>query len=241
MIVPVFNDKKLYDVTQIEHVNDLNPDDDFTGKLLNSILSKIYVNAGMSSEMDSVDFAKQLSMRNLEYRNNIIEAQNNYEPFIKMQLRTLVNFSGLSCYNSQSESYSKEKDIKQDGDTVAIDIARINPQLQIPTMLSMTNIVEMLDSAKNVANGIAEVMNLQDGSEVETARNVVFKKKIIQKYANIVEWDDVEEMLTEATREAPKIVNEHKKLAKIDESLQNGDDTGDSAGGMGGSDMGGGF
>lgn len=239
MIIPVFNDKKLYDVSQIEHVNDLNPDDDFTGKLLNSILSKIYVNAGMSSEMDSVDFAKQLSMRNLEYRNNIIEAQNNYEPFIQMQLRTLVNFSGLSCYNSKSENYQADKD-KQENDTIAIDISRINPKLQIPTMLSMTNIVEMIDSAKNVANGIAEVMNLQDGSEVETARNTIFRKKIIQKYANIVEWDDVEAMLDEATREAPKVVNEHKKLAKIDEALQNPEDDGSGAGSNGG-DMGGGF
>ena len=236
MIIPVFNDKKLYDVSQIEHVNDLNPDDDFTGKLLNSILSKIYVNAGMSSEMDSVDFAKQLSMRNLEYRNNIIEAQNNYEPFIKMQLRLLVNYSNLDCYNSKSENYDKDN-ISTENKSAAIDISRINPKLQIPTMLSMTNIVEMLDSAKNVANGIAEVMNLQDGSEIETARNNIFKKKIIEKYANIVEWSEIENMLTEASREAPKVVNEHKKLAKIDEAIQNPDEDDTSSTDTGSSDL----
>ena len=233
LIIPVFNDKKLYDVTQIEHTNDLNPDDEFTRGLLQSILSKIYINAGMMSEMDGVDFAKQLSMRNLEYRNNIIEAQNNYAPFITKAFRILINYSTLSSYNSKSESFDREQHDKDSKDelTASIDISRVNVELSVPTMLSMANIVEVLDSAKNVANSLAEVMNLQDGSEVETMRNTLFKRKIIQKYANIVEWTDIEAMLEEATKEAPSEVSKKSKIATIDSSLQgNGSDGGGDTG-----------
>jgi len=221
LIIPVVNGNKLYDVTQIERLNDISPDDDFTGKMLQSILSKIYVNAGMMSEMDSVDFAKQLSMRNLEYRNNIIDTQHNYEKFYTKSLKILTRYSQLESYNSKSEAFNKSDEIVSK--VSSIDISRIHVELSIPTMLSMTNITEMLDSAKNVANSIAEVYNLQDGSEIETARNTLFKRKIIEKYANIVEWSEIEEILESATKEAGNIVNNNKKIAKIDEQLQNDD------------------
>ena len=240
LIIPVFNDKKLYDVQQIERQNDISPDDDFTGKLLSSILSKIYVNAGMASEMDSVDFAKQLSMRNLEYRNNIIDAQHNYEPFITKAIKILTYYSNLMTKNSKAEA----KDNKSDLDNkFSIDVSKIKVELSIPTMLSMSNITEVVDAAKQVANSITEVYNLQDGNNMETMRNALFKKRIIQKYANIVEWETIEQLLDDATREAAKEVSKMNKLSKIDENIQNldsesDDDTvyGEDAGG-GGDDM----
>lgn len=236
LIIPVFNDKKLYDVTQIERQNDISPDDDFTGKLLSSILSKIYVNAGMASEMDSVDFAKQLSMRNLEYRNNIIEAQHNYEPFITKAIRLLTYYSNLMTYNSKSEAKDENSDKENE---FAIDISKINVELSIPTMLSMSNITEVVDAAKQVANSISEVYNLQEGNNIETMRNTLFKKSIIKQYANIVEWNKIDQMLEDATREAPKEANKMTKLSKIDEALQNPDEGGDDSSGDMGS-MGGG-
>lgn len=234
LIIPVINGQKLYDVTQIEHMQNLDPDDNYTSSLLESILSKIFTNSGMSQELDSVDFAKQLSMRNLEYRNNIVEAQHNYEPFFTKAIRLLTHYSTLDTYNSDAEVLS-DKDFHENlTSNNKIDIARINVEFSIPTMISMTNIVDMIDTAKNVANGIAEVFNLSDGNETETARNNIFKRKIIEKYANIVEWSEIEMMIEEATKEAPTKVQESKKLAKIDETVVNtidNDDTGDGGGG----------
>lgn len=229
LIIPVFNDKKLYDVTQIERQNDISPDDDFTGKLLSSILSKIYVNAGMASEMDSVDFAKQLSMRNLEYRNNIIEAQHNYEPFITKAIKILTYYSNLMTYNSKADN--KDNKSKNENE-FSIDISKINVELSIPTMLSMSNITEVVDAAKQVANSISEVYNLQEGNNIETMRNTLFKKSIIKEYANVVEWNKIDQLLEDATREAPKEVNKMSKLSKIDENIQNPEEDDSSSMGM---------
>jgi hypothetical protein len=143
--------------------------------------------------------------------------------------------------NSKAEA----KDNKSDLDNkFSIDVSKIKVELSIPTMLSMSNITEVVDAAKQVANSITEVYNLQDGNNMETMRNALFKKRIIQKYANIVEWETIEQLLDDATREAAKEVSKMNKLSKIDENIQNldsesDDDTvyGEDTGG-GGDDMG---
>ena len=240
MIIPVFNDRKLYDVSQIETINNVSPDDDFTGKLLGSILSKIYINAGMQGSFDNIDFAHEFVYKNAEYRSNIIEAQTNYEDHIKKIIRTLVHYSQLNSYNSKTEVAIKGENEENKHKENDIDISRINPELSISTMMSMANILDVLDSAKNVANTFAEIFNLQDGSAVETARNVIFKRYIIEKYGNIVEWDEVEKMLEKASAEAPKKVTEDKKISKIDEKIQNGDNNEDGDMGSDSTDFGGG-
>ena len=243
MIIPVFNDRKLYDVSQIETINNVSPDDDFTSKLLGSILSKIYINAGMQGSFDNVDFAHEFVYKNAEYRSNILESQSNYEKHIKKIIRTLVHYSPLDSYNSKVEVAVK-KDDKNDEQGQGhqendIDISRINPELSISTMMSMATILEVLDSAKNVANTFAEIFNLQDGSQLETARNVIFKKMIIEKYGNVVEWSEVEKLLEKATAEAPNKVSKDLKLAKLDQKIQEDNNSNDDGGG-GGDDFGGG-
>ena len=235
MIIPVINGNKLYDVSQIESVNNVSPDDDFTNKLLDSILSKVYINPGMRGSMDSLDFAHEYVYKNIEYRNNIMDAQNNYEKFITRILKILTNYSTLSTYNSKAETY--DVDAKKERNSGDIDISRISVKLAISTMMSMTTVSEALDSAKNLASSIVEVYNLQDGSSVETARNTLFKRKIIEKYVNNVEWTDIEDILNKATEEAPNEVFKTQKLAKLDQKLQE-DDLNDNsksdAGGIGG-------
>ena len=222
MIIPVFNDKKLYDVTQIENINNVSPDDDFTGKLLQSILGKIYINSGMQGSFDSPQFAHEFAYQNIEYRSNIIEEQANYEKHFTKIIKILANYSALTTYNSKAEIADvNDKEKHNNGD---IDISKIKVELNISTMMSMSNVTEVLDQAKNVANSIAEMLNLADGSAVETARNTIFKRKLIEKYANIIEWAEIEKMLAEAEIKAPQLVNHQKKLAKIDAKLQEEDE-----------------
>lgn len=240
MIIPVFNDKKLYDVTQIENINNVSPDDDFTGKLLQSILGKIYINSGMQGSFDSPQFAHEFAYQNIEYRSNIIEEQANYEKHFTKIIKILANYSALDTFNSKAEI--ADADDKKKHDNGDIDISKIKVELNISTMMSMSNITDVLDQAKNVANSIAEMLNLADGSAVETARNTIFKRKIIEKYANIIEWAEIEKILTEAEIKAPQLVNHQKKFAKIDAKLQEEDEDENSGtddfGGGGGDDLG---
>jgi len=238
MIIPVFNDKKLYDVTQIENINNVSPDDDFTGKLLQSILGKIYINSGMQGSFDSPQFAHEFAYQNIEYRSNIIEEQANYEKHYTKIIRTLADHSALDTYNSKAETV--DPDEKKEHSNGDIDLSKIKVELNISTMMSMSNISEVIDQAKNVANSFVEIYNLESGSPTATAVATLFKRKIIEKYANIVEWTELEKMLKEAEVQAPQFVNNQKKLAKIDAKLQSEDGDDDSGSDFGGGDMGGG-
>lgn len=249
MIIPVIKDKKLYDVTQMERTNNLDPDDSYTEKLLQGILSAIYINSGSMSEMDSVDFAKQLSMRNLEYRNNIVDAQNNYFPnFITKAVRILVSNSGLETYNSKSEIYNGKS--SKTTELNKIDISKINVRPSPPTYLSMTNVTEVVNSAKDVASALAEALDLQGGNETENKVLSNFKLNIIKKYTQIVDWDEIEEVLKQSRNQSAASVVEKVKSNAIDEKLNTPIDeindtnpskiSGNDSMGGGGMDMGGG-
>lgn len=201
----------------------------------------------MQGSFDSPQFAHEFAYQNIEYRSNIIEEQANYEKHFTKIIKILANYSALDTFNSKAEI--ADADDKKKHDNGDIDISKIKVELNISTMMSMSNITEVLDQAKNVANSIAEMLNLADGSAVETARNTIFKRKLIEKYANIIEWAEIEKLLAEAEIKAPQLVNHQKKLAKIDAKLQEEDEdenggTDDFGGGGGddlGSDLGGPF
>ena len=129
MIIPVINDKKLYDVTQIENINNVSPDDEFTGKLLQSILGKIYINSGMQGSFDSPQFAHEMLYQNIEYRSNILEEQSNYQKHITKILRILADHSNIDTYNSKTEI--PDEDDKKEHHNGDIDISKINVKLNV--------------------------------------------------------------------------------------------------------------
>ena len=82
--------------------------------------------------------------------------------------------------------------------------------------------------------------------QVNMAKAKLFQKKIIQKYANNVEWSDLEKLMAEAEAEAPAEVARQNRFAKLDElamNQQGGEDPNGAAGGdmsgMDGMNMGG--
>ena len=251
LIIPVVRDKKLYDVTQIERMNNLDPDDEYTDKLEKAILNRIYINTGTASEFDQADFARQITSKNIEYRNNIIKIQPRYERYAQKMLRLLTKYSKLPTYNSREDELKSQLDkLNKDGvytgqdyktlimqqysreasntfvfngqkNLNAIDLICIDPKFSAPTYLSMTNIIDTVDTAKNVANSLAEVYDLIGGNAVEDAIASIFKREIIKKQANILQWDDVEQLVEKAKREAEELVKEKIERQKIDEYLNN--------------------
>ena len=221
LIIPVIKGNKLYDVTQMERYNNLDPDDSYTDKLLQSVLDGIYINSGSLSEMDSVDFAKQLFTRQMEYRNNIIEAQNNYYPnFITKQVRLLTKYSNYSTYDSREERL-KNKSVDENKIKNDIDLAKISVKPSIPTYLSMSNIIEHISSASDVASKLTEVYSMEGGNETDTKALNKFKEEIIKKYVTIVDWDELDNLLRACKDEGPKGVLEQLKINSIDEKINN--------------------
>jgi hypothetical protein len=243
LIIPVIKGNKLYDVTQLERMNDLSPDDEFTNQRLQSILSKIFYNNGMFSELDNVDFAKQLYTKNLEYSNCIKEGQFNYNPFVTKILRILTLHSSLPTYNSiiedikqnikkNDEKYTTNTDgnqsellqsnIKDDIDNEdKIDIACIEVILSMPAYLQMLNITDTIDTAKNMANALAEAYGINGGNGVDDATMSIFKLKLIKKFTTNIDWPTVDKIMEEARAESKAVASEQVKINTIDEHIQN--------------------
>jgi hypothetical protein len=241
LIIPVIKGNKLYDVTQIEHMNDLSPDDEFTNQRLQSILSKIYYNNGMFSELDNVDFAKQLFTRNLEYSACIKDGQFNYNPYGTKIIRILTTYSSLPTYNSMIEDLKQtinknkatnlssgiqqdilEDNIKEDIDNEnSIDIACIELELNMPSYLQMLTITDTIDTAKTMANSIAEAYGQSGGNAIDEATTDLFKLKLIKKFTTNIDWVTVDEYRREAIAEAKSIAADKVKTATIDEHIQN--------------------
>jgi hypothetical protein len=238
LIIPVFNNNKLYDVTQIEHVNDLSPDDEFTNQRLQAILSKVYYNNGLFSELDNVDFAKQLYTRNLEYSSCIKEGQFNYNPFGTKMLRILTRYSNLPTYNSIindiKQNIEKNKhhendqtDLLEDSieddihNEEKIDIACIELKLSMPSYLQMLTITDTINTAKEMANAVVESYGNSGGNALDEATNNVFKAKLIKRFTTNVDWPTIEEDREQAIAESKSIAAEQVKTNTIDEHIQN--------------------
>jgi hypothetical protein len=241
LIIPVIKDRKLYDVTQLEHMNDLSPDDEFTNQRLQSILSRICYNNGMFSELDNVDFAKQLFTRNLEYSSCIKEGQTNYNPFGTKILRLLTTYSSLPTYNSIIEDIKQtlnknkntnqfndaqqdilEDNIKDDIDNEnSVDIACIELELNLPSYLQMLTITDTIDTAKTMATSIAEAYGQSGGNSIDEATNDLFKLKLIKRFTTNIDWVSVDEDRRDAIAESKSIAADKVKTATIDEHIQN--------------------
>jgi hypothetical protein len=240
LIIPVIKGQKVYDVSQMEHMNDLNPDDEFTDKELQRVLDKIGYNNGMFSELDNVDFAKQLYTRNIEYGSRIIDGQSNYNPFGTKMLRILVDHSLLPTYNSIADDIKQitksgndtdqlHNDIKEEMDNdEKIDLACIELMLAMPSYLQMISITDTIDTAKTMANSIAEVYGASGGNAIDDATNDLFKLSLMKKFTNNIDWDVIDKMREQAISDSKKIAADKVKTNTIDQSIQNPQDAASS-------------
>jgi predicted DNA binding CopG/RHH family protein len=243
LIIPVVKGNKLYDVTQIERMNDLTPDDDFTNQRLQSILSKIYYNNGTFSELDNnIDFAKQLFTRNLEYSSCIKEGQFNYNSYGTKILRILTSYSNLPTYNSIVDDIKQQtgknklpnqQNIVSQPDTLinsvkddidhenGIDIACIELQLNMPSYLQMLTVTDTIDTAKAMANALAEAHGAPGGNQIDEATLDIFKLKLIKKFTTNIDWITVDNFMEQAQAEAKAKAALRVKTNTIDEHIQN--------------------
>ena len=152
-------------------------------------------------------------------------------------------------YNTDVSDEIREKRIKKN----AIDLAKIDVKPSVPTYLSMTNIIENLNQAKDVAQNFAEVFDLQGGNETENKALAEFKKQIIQRFVQIVDWDELNLMLKACRENAKDVVVKNQKDQVVDgkitqpmdedndlnQSEISGEIGSSSDGGFGGGDSGG--
>ena len=227
VIIPVIKDQKLYDVTPLERTNNLDPDDEFTERLLNSVLSKIGAPPSIVSIIEDADFARTIMNRNMEYRNTIIEEQSKFEVYAKKIITLLVKYSSLPKYiyeytSKEQEVDDKNQNRKDDEFDIRIKLENIDPHFSPPNYITMTTVTDTLTAASTTIDEIVkayDIDSLTGGVGEQVAKT--FKKEMYKELVNNVDWDIVENILNQAITSAPTQYAQSKRFEKITDGIDN--------------------
>jgi predicted DNA-binding protein YlxM (UPF0122 family) len=246
LVIPAFKGEQLYEVSQIERMNNLDPDDTFTDKLLTSVLSKLGVSPALLSAIDDADFAKTVMTRNLEYRNEIIERQPRFERYAKQLITLLTKYSSLPKVDQHISKGKEEKDAKNqnrkdDEFDLRINLLNIEPKFSAPTYLTLTTISDYIENANTTIDAILKAYNM-DSPEPGLAemRAKLTKRKLFKEFVDNVDWNVIDTIIESVEEEAMVAFAREKKLPKITDNIENGPSEGGGGESSGGGEFGGG-
>lgn len=253
--IPVVDGEQLYDVQSMERTNDLNPDDDFTQKLLDSVLLKIGTPPSFTNSLSESEYSKSLTMQNLDYRASIMDRQSIYERDVEKLIRLIGTYSEISIANEDSSDKKKTKDGKRNRvDLIKFDPENVKVRFTVPTFLSVGNINEQLSNAQTLIDQFTTILVGDKSDSISQAQIKLFKIELYKRFANSVDWNDITKVLEDVKRGRITEILQNKADANTSELIdgqgadteQYGSGGGDESGGdsfggdEGGGDMGGG-
>lgn len=199
--IPVVDGEQLYDLQSMERTNDLDPDDDYTEKLLNSVLLKIGTPPSFTNSLNESEYSKSLSMQNLDYRASIMDRQSIYERDVDKLIRLIGMYSNISITNEDSSNRKKSKDEKRN----RIDLVKFEPEhvdviFTVPTFLSVGNINEQLSNAQTLIDQFVTILVGEKSDSLTQAQVKLFKIELYKKFANSVDWNDINKVFESVKR-----------------------------------------
>jgi len=257
LIIPNINGEKLYEVTQIERVNNVDIDDDFTERTLKSIIMKIGVPPTTLDMMSQDEYVASQTQHRIDYRNLIVDRMVNYSKFITKAIKLLVHYSDVTIptlklvnTGSADVQQSAGKGVKSE---IEIDITKIEFKFPAPKNLTVTKITEELGNISTLAEDIVKMYYGDfsgDSKEWETLVGLT-KRLLVKELSTSTDWATIDEVIERARLETPKWFNilktYNKELVEDEESGEEGGDDyggggdtgGDTGGDAGGGDFGG--
>ena len=245
MKIPVVDGEQLFDVQQIERVNDLSPDDDFTEKLLRSILLTIGVQSSMLNSLDDNEYSRSIVVQNLEYRANILDSQTVFESDTTKLIRILAKYASIELPSTTQSSKNVGGETNENKKE-KINLDDINVRFTVPTFLSVASINDQISSAQTLVDSIVAIM-VGDASDdnFSNLKIKLLKRELYKLFANTVDWKEMNDTLTSiegnVINEALKMAKETKIIKKMkdDEDYDPATDAANNGGGGGGGGGGG--
>jgi len=254
LLIPVVDGEKLFDVTHVEHSNNLDIDDDFTQKILKSIIMKIGVPPTTLDLMSQDEYVASQLQHRLDYRNVIVEKSVNYSKFVTKAIKLLVHYSDISCPAIKADIERGVSTTKNDKDELAIDIDNIDFKFSIPKHLTVSKISEELESISNLVDFLIKMYYGDATHEGKMWEAMVQNTRLLlmKELSSSTDWQRIEEVLDNAQRGATvyyaqmskydiDVVNDEESDApNQDDGSGGGDSTlaGDEGGGSDGGDYG---
>jgi len=210
MIVPVIDGEKLYDISSMEPVNDVEVDDEFTDKLLKSIIMKIGLPPTLMDMMSQDEYVASLTQHRIDYRNLILERGVRYGGFVTKLLRLIVNYSDI---NLQKEG------MIQDGVTVVqqsaevVDLDKIEFKFAPPRSITINKLKDEIDQISPLVDELIKVRfgdQDPDGNEWPIIKNEV-RKELIKYFSSSTDWAEIDDIIDMAKVNGVKTFSEMAK------------------------------
>lgn len=253
IIIPVVDGEKLFDVTQVERANNVDIDDDFTDKMLKSVVMKIGVPPTSLDMLSQDEYVASQTQHRVDYRNLIVDRGVNYSKHVTKAIKLLVHYSDISIptlgVNGSDGAKDNIDDDKKKKTDIKIDITKIDFKFTPPKTLTVSKVSEELESISTLVDSIIKMYYGDDSRSGEEwpVLMLTTRKYLMKHLSSSTDWQNIDEVIDEAKRNAPKTFAELQKYDIAVIPTPNADtdaggggyDGGDDSGG-GGDDFGGG-
>lgn len=236
LIIPVVNGEKLFDVARVENANEVNIDDDFTGRNLKSVVMKIGVPPTSLDMMSQDEYVASQTQHRLDYRTLIIDRGVNYAKFITKAIKLIVHYSDISL-DGKDQNDKERKDEVND-----IDISKIEFKFALPKSLTVNKVTEELNNIITLVDALIGIYYGSDNKDSEEWQAIIrtTRKNLMKELSSSTDWSSIETIIENSLNYAKKEFLEESKLNKpsapIKDEGNGNNNTGDSSdtGDMGG-------
>ena len=154
---------------------DINMDNEMMDILESIIVESTGVPLALIQTAAEAEFAKAYATFNLKVMRSGLEYQIEYNPAIEEFIKKIL----------RSEKVNAEESVKE-------IIEQLSIYLQSPMNLLLTNALEQINNAKDLANGIGEI--LYGVNPPEDGRYQKFMLEVCKKYAPNIDWEAFEQI-----------------------------------------------
>ena len=227
ILIPLVDGNSMFEYEQMEQMNDINIDDEFTEKMLYKIIQQTSFPAAAMNKLSEEEYARSIAAQQLAYVDDLIEKQEIFGSQVTKLLKLCMR------YTKFTETTKK---------VIDENINDVDFSFAIPSKLFVENNTELFNSIESYADMIVKIFwgSKADEEPYKEAVNL-FRKKIIQISATNIDWKDYENTYKECLAAKPELDLKNIKDQKIfEETQEKAIDTSSGGDDFGGSDFGGG-
>jgi hypothetical protein len=188
--IPQVNGEKAIDIDTISGMN-VEIENDFLEYLKKAMISGMALPSSLIQETDQVDFARSLAMINGRFLRSVISLGKQFGFFFtEIFVKLYKNEYGNEIIN---DTLNKQKD-KNENNNLFIDYTKISVKFPSPAALNMTNLLDIIGSARDISDFITT--NIVGQNAGDKTRDRVYRI-ITKELVKNIDWDKFEKLVKE--------------------------------------------
>lgn len=173
---------------------------DFLNYMLKSIIQSFGVPSSVVDDFENIDFAKTISMSNIEMAKAVLDAQNEIsEPLTKL-IRSIITY--------ELPEFTEVDEIK----------AKLNP----PAIIVFEMNKDRIDSVNQISEVLANLLFSQNENETENEKLLrMFKLEYMRKNIPTLNWDVIDEIVAKIRIDSKgEILQDNLRLGNSNNGFQ---------------------